>query len=54
VRELATLQSFPQSFVFKGASLSQQQQVGNAVPPLLAKAIALSIKKMAIYDKELS
>ena len=46
VRELAKLQSFKDDFVFKGSSISQQQQVGNAVPPLLARAIARSIKQL--------
>lgn len=46
VRELARLQTFPDDFEFKSSTISQQQQVGNAVPPLMAEAIAVSIKKM--------
>ncbi len=40
-RELARLQSFPDSFIFKGKSIQIQQQIGNAVPPKLAEKIAL-------------
>ena len=47
-RELAALQSFPDDFIFKGAKKWQLVQIGNAVPPLLAKAIGLSIKKSLI------
>jgi DNA (cytosine-5)-methyltransferase 1 len=51
VRELAKLQSFPDDFVFKGSKISQQQQVGNAVPPLMAEAIAKKIKLMSNHEK---
>ncbi|MFH0845848.1 MAG: DNA (cytosine-5-)-methyltransferase [Patescibacteria group bacterium] len=44
VRELARLQSFDDDFVFEGNVISQQQQVGNSVPPFMAEAIAEEIK----------
>lgn len=46
VRELAKLQSYPDDFIFKGTKISQQQQVGNSVPPKMAEAIASTIIKM--------
>lgn len=43
-RELARIQSFPDDFIFYGNSIDIQQQIGNAVPPLLAQKIANQVK----------
>jgi len=44
-REMARIQSFPDDFIFSGTKSKQLVQIGNAVPPLLAKAIGLSVIK---------
>ena len=43
IREAARLQTFPDSFIFEGTKDAQYQQVGNAVPPFLARALAQSL-----------
>jgi DNA (cytosine-5)-methyltransferase 1 len=60
-REGARIQSFPDSYIFKGRrttmswekNLSQYQQIGNAVPPLLAKAIATTLKEYLVHISEI-
>lgn len=46
VREAARLQSFPDSFIFKGTKDSQYQQIGNAVPPKISQVLAKKIEKL--------
>lgn len=50
VRESARLQSFPDDFEFVGIKTSQLKQVGNAVPPLLAKAVAEEVMKTILKE----
>lgn len=43
-REMARLQTFPDEFIFRGDMASVMLQIGNAVPPLLARSIALALR----------
>lgn len=54
VRESARIQSFPDNFIFYGTKTSQLKQVGNAVPPLLAKNIAVTLKNILRSKEDLN
>jgi DNA (cytosine-5)-methyltransferase 1 len=45
-REAARLQTFPDDFIFEGSKIEIAKQIGNAVPPRLAEAVARSVRRM--------
>ena len=53
VREAAAIQSFPNDFIFEGTISQQWRQIGNAVPPLLGKAIGNAILRSYKEQKKL-
>jgi len=54
LREYATLQSFPLNYIFKGRGRAIKRQIGNAVPPLMARAIGREIYSSLRHNIESS
>lgn len=53
IRECARLQTFPDSFIFPHAATTNIRQIGNAVPPVLAHAVATSISEFLLHPEVL-
>jgi DNA (cytosine-5)-methyltransferase 1 len=52
IRECARIQTFPDDFVFYGNNVDKIQQIGNAIPPLLAKTFAKHIKSIGFKEAQ--
>lgn len=50
-REAARLQTFPDEFTFEGSKIEIARQIGNAVPPLFAEAIAREVRRLLLKDR---
>lgn len=50
IREVARIQSFPDSYIFFNSKTSQYQQLANAVPPIFAKELGLAVKNNLILN----
>ena len=48
-REAARLQTFPDDFLFEGSTIEIARQIGNAVPPLLAQAVAVEVRRLLVH-----